>query len=150
MKRFSFRVPKQMQPAIIIVDDENSGMLKSEYWKARINKGHLEIYKSHLGCTIMFGRALLGITEDNICVLHRNGDERDYRKANLMPIPRGAHTKLLHLMQRTEPSHARGPRRAQGFCKRGHAYEGENVMKNGQSNQCRACYELRRKNKAVA
>ena len=140
MKRIAFRIPKRQERAIIKVDDVDAARFKTEYWRARMNQGHLEIYKMDYGVCSVLGRALLGIKEDQTCVLHKNDDETDYRRANLMPISRKAHTSLLNLL---------AVRRGHGiaeYCKRGHLLNEANRMTNGKSGTiCRTCNNMRSK-----
>jgi hypothetical protein len=145
MKRISFRVPKEIGLAIIKVDDADAHRFKVEYWLARRNKGYLEIYKMDGRVITMLGRELLGIKEDGVCVVHKNDDKTDYRRANLLAIPRKAHTALMSLQspQTGNPGH-KGYKRK--FCKRGHLMDDENRIKNGKcSTICKKCHAMRTK-----
>ena len=100
MKRIAFRVPKQMERAIIKVDDADAARFKVEYWRARNHNGTIEIYKMHDHTNQSLGRELLGIKEDGVCVIHRNDDLLDFRRANLMAVSRATFQKLRGLILR--------------------------------------------------
>ncbi len=139
MKRISFRIPKRQKRAIIKVDDADAARFKVEYWLARMNKDYLEIYKTHDRTNIGLGRELLGITEDGVCVIHRNDDHTDFRRSNLMAVSRATFQKIAGLiLPRGKPK--------QVFCKRGHFLDDDNRMSNGAAGTiCRKCSLMRSK-----
>ena len=141
MKRIAFRVPKQQERAIIKVDDADAARFKVEYWRARNHNGTIEIYKMHDHTNQSLGRELLGIKEDGVCVIHRNDDLLDFRRANLMAVSRATFQKIRGLTL----GYGGGSVKRR-FCKRGHELTDENRMPNGAGGTiCRKCSAMRNK-----
>ena len=140
MKRIAFRIPKSQTQAIIKVDDADAAKFKVEYWVARNHDGYIEIYKTHDRVSQSLGRELLGITEDKVCVIHRNDDLLDFRRSNLMAISWATFEKLQGMILGTG-----GGSEKQEYCKRGHVLSGDNVQPNGKGRTCRICHRMRGK-----
>lgn len=94
-KRFYFRLPVTREKVIVTVDDDDAYRLRSEHWLVRNNKGLIELNRFNNGCLLMFGRVLLGVTADGVCVAHKNGDSSDYRKENLVKMTRAEFNKMF-------------------------------------------------------
>ena len=88
-KRFYFRLPFTNEKVIVTVDDCDAHLLRSEMWRVVNHNGYIQVWKAN-GCdTVLYlGREILGVPRmaDNVKVFHKNGDERDFRRENLIAL----------------------------------------------------------------
>jgi hypothetical protein len=139
-KKFYLMLPSRRK-VIITVDDDDAWRMRSENWRIRLNGNVYEVYRSNGGVTMMFGRTIMGIVKDDVCVSHKNNDCTDFRKENLKVFERNNFTyEVLHKLG----DHAKGW--PSGKCKRGHLMTPDNIMTNGKNPRvCKTCVSERKK-----
>ena len=94
MKIFEFR-DKQRKPHYVKIDDADACVIRGYKWNLQKNKrGDMWVERWVVGEPIQLGRFLMGVTESSIAVTHKNGDQLDYRRANLIAMDKNLMRKM--------------------------------------------------------
>lgn len=129
MKKFFLFTP-QREKVVITVDDDDAWRLRNQLWKAKRNQSCIEIYLHRYQCIFALGREILGVADEGVCVIHKNGNSLDFQKGNLEPVSKIEHSSKLHLRRRQLKFN---------MCGRGHALTADNIYICGGGVVCRTC-----------
>ncbi len=84
MVKFRMNCPNHGH-VIVIVDDADAFILRSEIWYAKFNEKSqmFNVYQMKLGVTEMLARRILDLSEDGLRVKFLNHNSLDHRRSNL-------------------------------------------------------------------
>lgn len=137
-KRFWLRVSTTKERITITVDDDDAWRLRNQQWLAKKGKTAFSIYRKNCGTTETLAREVLGlgIQKNGVCVIHKNSDFTDFRKANLLVTERRVELQLARI-----DSHIGFEA---GQCKAGHDLSILGTYSNGKARLiCAQCHKDR-------